>query len=67
MFELAAARAEQERDAGVIAASIALSQTGTILCIACDHPIPEKRRLAYPAARRCTDCQTFVEAEKYHR
>ncbi|WP_082475618.1 TraR/DksA C4-type zinc finger protein [Rhizobium sp. Leaf341] len=66
-LDLAQARIEQERDASVKAASIALLQTGTDLCIACDHPIPEERRRALPSARRCTECQTFVEAEKYHR
>jgi phage/conjugal plasmid C-4 type zinc finger TraR family protein len=66
-FDLAAARAEQERDAGVADAGIALKQTGSTVCIACGEPISEERRLAAPFARRCIDCQTLHEAEKKSR
>nr|WP_175386443.1 TraR/DksA C4-type zinc finger protein [Rhizobium sp. 9140] len=63
-FELASARTDQERDAGVKAAGIALSQPGTEDCIDCDRPIPEARRRVFPSARRCIECQTLSEAEK---
>lgn len=66
-FDLAAARSEQERDAGIADARIALSQPGSRICIECDEPISEERRIAMPSTRRCIDCQTFLEAEKYHR
>lgn len=66
-FDLAAARTDQERDAGVADAGIALKQTGSTICIDCGAPISHERRLAAPFARRCIDCQTSHEAEKHHR
>jgi phage/conjugal plasmid C-4 type zinc finger TraR family protein len=66
-FDLAAARAEQERDAGVADAGIALAQTGSDICIACGEPISRERRLAAPFARRCIECQTTFEIEKHSR
>ena len=66
-FDLAAARTDQERDAGVADAGIALKQTGSTICIECGAPISDKRRLAAPFARRCIDCQTLHEAEKNSR
>ncbi len=44
LFELAAVRAEQERDAGIRSASAALSMPGTIDCVSCGEEIPEARR-----------------------
>lgn len=67
LFELAAVRAEQERDAGIRSASAALSMPGTIDCVSCGEEIPEGRRSANPSATRCIECQTFLEAEKFHR
>lgn len=66
-FDLAAERADQERDAGIADAAVALKQTGSDICIECDVPISRERRLAAPFARRCIECQTLHEAEKYHR
>lgn len=37
-------------------------QPGRLECEDCDQPIPEARRAAYPAARRCVACQQRVEA-----
>jgi RNA polymerase-binding transcription factor DksA len=66
-FDLAAARTDQERDAGVADAGIALKQTGSTVCIDCGEPISPRRRLVASFARRCTDCQTAHEAKKRFR
>lgn len=63
-YDLAAERAEMERDAGIAVAAIALKQPGSTECIDCGDPISTKRRLAAPFACRCIDCQTLFEAEK---
>jgi phage/conjugal plasmid C-4 type zinc finger TraR family protein len=64
-FEQAEARVEQERDAAVAGARANLEKAGSIECVECGQTIPERRRLAYPSATRCIDCQTEVEREAY--
>lgn len=66
-FDLAAERSEQERDAGIADARIALSQPGSANCHNCGEPISEGRRRAVPSARRCIKCQTILENEKHRR
>lgn len=60
-FELAAQRAEQERDAGVARSIAQLSAPGAEDCVDCSEPIGEARRLALPSAKRCVHCQTRLE------
>jgi phage/conjugal plasmid C-4 type zinc finger TraR family protein len=48
-------------------ARAALATSGTTECIDCGKPIEPKRRVAMPAARRCIECQSHIETEKYHR
>ncbi|SIP88836.1 dksA/traR C4-type zinc finger [Rhizobium sp. RU35A] len=64
-LDLAAERAEQEREAGVIAASDALRQRGTCECVDCGATISAARKRVYPAATRCLECQIDVEKEAY--
>lgn len=56
-FELAAQRADQERDAGVARAIAELAAAGALDCVDCGQPIAAARRLAIPSACRCVDCQ----------
>lgn len=65
--ELAALRAEQERDAGIKAARAPLSEAGSAVCISCGEDIDEERRAAMPSARRCIDCQTRIERYRARR
>lgn len=37
------------------------------ICIDCGEAIPEKRRQAVPGCRRCIDCQTDFERQKWGR
>ncbi|WEO73790.1 TraR/DksA C4-type zinc finger protein [Agrobacterium vitis] len=66
-FELAEERVEQERAAKVAAARADLNKVGADECVDCGRQIPLARRLAYPAAARCIDCQTSIEREVYCR
>ncbi|MCF1446641.1 MULTISPECIES: TraR/DksA C4-type zinc finger protein [Rhizobium/Agrobacterium group] len=66
-FELAEERVEQERDATLAVARANLNKAGADECVDCGQTIPQSRRLAYPAAARCIDCQTSIEREVYCR
>lgn len=63
-MELADLRAEQERDAGIARATAAMRVAGELICIGCKEEIELARRLAYPAARRCIECQTRLERRR---
>jgi RNA polymerase-binding transcription factor DksA len=63
-FDLAAERAEQERDAKIAEAQNALRQMGTCQCDDCGVDISSARRNAYPAATRCQPCQTRHEKRR---
>jgi len=39
-----------------------LNQKGYLTCQECGDDIPEERRKAYPSARTCVPCQTWLEA-----
>ncbi|AEQ50767.1 TraR/DksA C4-type zinc finger protein [Pelagibacterium halotolerans] len=60
-YDLAEARSEQERAAGIKAAQAALCGEGVQACVDCLDPIPEARRKAVPSAKRCAGCQTKRE------
>jgi len=60
-LDLAADRAEQEREATIAAASRSLRGPGTVQCEDCPNDIPRERRLAMPSATRCISCQTRLE------
>jgi RNA polymerase-binding transcription factor DksA len=64
-LDLAAERAEQEREAGCRAASAALKRAGTEECTDCGATISLARRRVYPSARRCLECQVEAEKEAY--
>lgn len=66
-FEQADMRAEQEREAGIAAASLSLRSVGTIQCEDCPNNIPRERRLALPSATRCIRCQTKHEQKQRYR
>jgi phage/conjugal plasmid C-4 type zinc finger TraR family protein len=38
-----------------------VKEEGRTDCLGCGGPIDQQRRLAYPAARRCIDCQRRLE------
>jgi phage/conjugal plasmid C-4 type zinc finger TraR family protein len=61
-FELAELRAEQERETAIARAQAAVRAVGETRCVRCGDPIPDARRWAFPAAKRCLDCQSEVEA-----
>lgn len=60
-LDLAEARIEGERAAGVSAGRLSLVQSGTDACIDCDRAIPQARRKAAPFAKRCIGCQSDHE------
>ncbi|MCD4663146.1 TraR/DksA C4-type zinc finger protein [Agrobacterium sp.] len=60
-FDLAAERAEQERETKIAAARLALKGPGTMVCEDCPNDIPRERRIAMPSATRCIACQTRHE------
>jgi phage/conjugal plasmid C-4 type zinc finger TraR family protein len=60
-IELAEARVEMEREAGLARVKASLEGTGSATCVDCENPIPEPRRLAMPSARRCAGCQSDFE------
>ena len=62
--DLADLRAEQERDAGIAAASAALMCSGSDVCVRCGEEIEPERLEAMPSARRCVDCQNIIEREQ---
>ena len=68
--ELAEARVEAERAAGVarIQAAIreAIEVTVSPFCD-CGERIPDARRQAVPNAIRCFDCETFIERQSRRR
>ena len=61
-YELADARFEQERAAGVRAVQSSLAGGGRSDCVDCYDPIPAARRVAVPYAIRCAFCQDITEA-----
>ncbi len=61
-YELADARFEQERAAGVKAVQSSLAGGGRADCIDCHDPIEPARRIALPSAIRCAFCQHLTEA-----
>ena len=63
-LDLAAERAEQEREAGIAAASRSLRGAGTFECEDCGNDIARERRIALPSATRCIVCQTNFEKER---
>jgi phage/conjugal plasmid C-4 type zinc finger TraR family protein len=64
-FEQAEERVCQERDAKLAEARADLKKAGAMECVDCTKVIPAARRLAYPSATRCIDCQTDIEKEFY--
>ncbi|MCI9864895.1 TraR/DksA C4-type zinc finger protein [Rhizobium skierniewicense] len=66
-LDLAAERAEQEREARIAAASAAVAVRGAIICQDCPSKISDERRAAAPFARRCIECQESYEMEKRHK
>ncbi len=66
-IERAAHYVEAENARMIAEARASLKTSGTADCIDCGRPIEPKRRVAMPAARRCIECQSHIEAEKYHR
>lgn len=60
-IELAEARIEKERDAGLARVRARLAGEGAADCVDCDEPIPEARRKALPSACRCAACQQVFE------
>jgi len=64
--EIGEERVEQERQARVEAARLALKQMGTDECVDCGSSISLARRRVYPSATRCLECQQIAEqiAEK---
>lgn len=65
--DLADLRAEQERDAGILAVQSALNQKGSNICISCGDDIELERRAALPSARRCVQCQQQLERQGKQR
>lgn len=63
-FDLAEQRAEQEREAGIARAKAALRTEGKFYCVACGEEIDAGRRKAFPAARRCIECQRRLERQR---
>ncbi|MDH0908831.1 TraR/DksA C4-type zinc finger protein [Rhizobium pusense] len=63
-LDLAAERTEQEREAGIAAASLALRFPGTMECEDCGNDIARARRIALPSAIRCVVCQTRHENKR---
>lgn len=61
-FEMAQAREEAERVAGV-AARVRYEGVSRLECVECDEPIPERRRQAIPGVQCCTECQSIREAK----
>ncbi|WP_311272369.1 MULTISPECIES: TraR/DksA C4-type zinc finger protein [unclassified Rhizobium] len=66
-LDLAAERAEQERETKIAAASAAVSAQGATICQDCPSKISDERRAAAPFARRCIECQESYELEKWHK
>ena len=66
-IERAAMYVEAENARMIAEARASLATSGTTECIDCGREIEPKRRAAMPAARRCIECQSHIEAEKYHR
>lgn len=64
-FEQAEERVQQERDAKLAEARADLKKAGASECMDCLQKIPTARRLAYPSATRCVECQTDIEKEFY--
>lgn len=52
---------QHQRQAAIARVTDKLATQGSADCIDCDEPIPEARRTAYPAARRCISCQKEQE------
>ncbi|MBB4955352.1 phage/conjugal plasmid C-4 type zinc finger TraR family protein [Agrobacterium vitis] len=60
-LELADELACQARDARLTEVRADLKKPGGADCVDCERPIPPARRLAYPSAIRCIQCQTITE------
>lgn len=66
-YELADQRADEERQSGIRAATVALGGGGHTHCIECGKPIDGRRRAALPSAKRCFECQSAYELEQATR
>ena len=66
-FDLAELRSEQEREAAIAVASLALNATGSLACVGCESEISTERRQALPSAIRCMNCQMLFEKSKLRR
>lgn len=64
LLDDAMTKVDAERDLAIAIATEAQAATGTSVCIDCGDPIPDRRRIAAPWARRCVDCQEFYERER---
>ncbi|MEY9717871.1 phage/conjugal plasmid C-4 type zinc finger TraR family protein [Sinorhizobium fredii] len=62
--ELAELRVEEEKQAAIASARMALSGVGQADCEECGRPIGEARRAAMPSATRCFSCQEAFETER---
>jgi len=62
-FEMAQAREEAERVAGV-AARVRYEGVSRLECVDCEEPIPERRRQAVPGVQRCTECESIREPRR---
>ncbi|MAZ84137.1 MAG: molecular chaperone DnaK [Hoeflea sp.] len=63
-FDLAELRAEQEREAAIRAAGLAVSRPGSPDCVECGDPIGNERRAAAPFATRCVSCAERQERNR---
>lgn len=66
-IERAFIRVQAENEAAIMTARSALAHAGSRICLDCGCDIEAERRAALPSAKRCIECQTFMEAEKYHK
>ena len=64
IFEKAEELAQSIRDEGLYQAHLRIHEQGLTECEDCDTTINPQRRAAYPAARRCTDCQQIFERQE---
>ncbi|OKP69615.1 molecular chaperone DnaK [Ensifer adhaerens] len=62
--ECAEERVEQEKEASIAAARLALSKPGRQACDDCGQPIGAARIRVLPSARRCIECQTRSEGRR---
>lgn len=67
IIDQASALEEMMREQAIAAHRINRNAVSATRCSDCDEPIDERRRVAVPGCKTCSDCQRLIEMKNKHR